>query len=255
MVSECEGISLALPSLVDVSTARVMDEYGKFSDAVGVDFRTWAQEEFGLPLAMENDARMAMIGEWMHGAGKDCDDLVMITLGTGIGTSVVLDGRVVRGKHGQAGCLGGHTAVRYDGRLCTCGNIGCAEAHASSSRLMEILNEEPSFLDSALSKLKNPDYKAVFELAEKGDACALVVRDKSLEVWSALAVTLVHSYDPERVIIGGGISKSSDVIVPYMQDFIDRHARTPWGQVEVFAASCGNDAALVAGEWLVENET
>src|SRR5207247_4367241 len=100
-ITSCGGIAVSFPSLIDVHTGRILAEYGKYADGPQVDLRAWAREALGLPLAIENDARMALIGEWRHGAGRGSDNLVMITLGTGLGTSAVIEGRVLRGKHGQ----------------------------------------------------------------------------------------------------------------------------------------------------------
>jgi glucokinase len=192
-VQECAGISLSVPSLVDVRSGRVVAEYGRFRDMPRLDLRGWAEAELGLPLAIENDARMATIGEWRYGAGRGCDDLVMITLGTGLGTSAVMEGRVVRGKHGQAGCLGGHLTLRYGGRLCGCGNLGCAEAEASTAFLAEVTKARPDFAGSGLAAEPLLDYAAVFRHAAAGDTCAHAIQDHSLLVWSSLAVSLIHA--------------------------------------------------------------
>jgi glucokinase len=220
-----------------------------------VDLRAWARQELGLPLAIENDARMALIGEWRHGAGRGSDDVVMITLGTGLGTSAVVEGRVVRGRHGQAGCLGGHFTVRYGGRACNCGNIGCAEAEASNAFLPTIAAERPDFAGSALSREPLIDYAAVIRHAAAGDVCARALLEHSVSVWGALAVSLVHAYDPEIVILGGGIMASGDAVLPAVRDYVLKHAHTPWGKVRVVASELGDQAALVAAEWLVREQT
>ena len=90
----CRGIGVSFPSLMDMATGRILADYGKYSDAMNIDLRAWAHQEFGLPLAIDNDARMALIGEWRHGAAKGCDDAVMMTLGTGIGTAAIMQGHV-----------------------------------------------------------------------------------------------------------------------------------------------------------------
>lgn len=251
-LADCAGIAVAFPSLVDNATGRVLAEYGKFADAPALDLRAWARAEFGLPLAVENDARMALIGEWRAGAGRDCDNLVLMTLGTGLGVGAVIEGRVLRGKHGQAGVLGGHLTVRYGGRPCNCGNLGCAEAEASTAFLRQIAESSPVWSQSALRRVPDLDYAAVFRHATAGDACALALRDHSLGIWSALAVNLIHAYDPERVILGGGIMASADVILPAVADYVNLHAHTPWGKVRVVASALGDHAALLAGEWLLQ---
>src|SRR5262249_5203514 len=142
------------------------------------------------------------------------------TLGTGLGASAVIEGRVLRGAHGQAGILGGHLTLRYGGQPCVCGNLGCAEAEASSAVLRELAEERPEFRASALAGEATLDYAAVFRLAANGDACALRLRQHSLEVWSALAVSLIHAYDPERLILGGGIMGSGEVILPAIREYV-----------------------------------
>lgn len=251
---DCTGISVAFPSLVDAKSGRVLAEYGKYADAMRLDLRAWAREEFALPLAIENDARMALVGEWKYGAGRGCDNVVMITLGTGLGTSAVIQGQLLRGQHGQAGVLGGHTTVRYGGRACNCGNIGCAEAEASTAFLSEVASGLPEWDSSSLRSGGPLNYAAVFKHSAEGDRCALKLREHSLLVWSTLAVNLIQTYDPELVIFGGGIMASADIILPAVRKYVEKHAHTPWGTVHVAASELGDVAALVAGEWLLEEQ-
>lgn len=250
--ADCAGVSVAFPSLVDNATGRVFLQGGKFDDAQGLDLRAWARTELGLPLALENDARMALIGEWRAGAGRGCDNLVMMTLGTGLGACAIIEGRVLRGKHGQAGVMGGHVTVRYGGRPCSCGNLGCAEAETSMAFLGQIAARMPAFDHSPLCRAATLNHGMIFKHAAAGDACALALRDHSIRVWSTLAVNLIHVCDPERVILGGGIMASADVILPAVTDYVHRHAHTPWGKVQVVPSALGDHAALVAGEWLLQ---
>lgn len=254
-LSDCAGVGVSFPSLIDYTKGRILDAYGKFDDAMAMDLRAWSRTELGLPLAIENDARMACIGEWQHGAGKGSENLVMVTLGTGLGTGVIMAGRVLRGLHGQAGVLGGHLTLRYGGRACACGNIGCAEAEASSFSLTDLASAHSGFVNSPLANEPRIDFATVFRHATAGDACAMALREHNLLVWSALAVSLVHSYDPELLLFGGGIMASADVILPALRDYVGRHAHTPWGQVRVEASALGDQAALVAAEWLVEEQS
>lgn len=248
----CAGIGLAYPSIIDTEHARILDHFGKFGDASTLDLRAWARAELGLPLAIDNDARMALIGEWRHGAGRGCGNVVMITFGTGIGTAVIQEGRVLRGVHGQAGILGGHLTTCLGGHPCVCGNIGCAEAEASTWALDRLVRERPNFADSALASEAEIDFAAVFGLATAGDACARALRDHALQVWSALAVNLIHAYDPERLVLGGGVMASRDIILPAIREHVERHAHTPWGRVNVVASELGDRAALLGCEWLVQ---
>lgn len=250
MVAACGGIGLSFPSIIDPRTGRVLTHFGKYTDAPELDLKAWAWSRFGLPLAIENDARAALIGEWQCGAGRGCDDLVMITLGTGIGTAAVCGGQPLRGAHGQACGVGGHFTLNHDGEVCEiCGNIGCAEHEASSAALPRLARREPDFAESALVLEDKLDYAAVFRLAAAGDACAIRLRDDALRVWGATAANLVLAYDVSRVIIGGGIAAAPEV-VPAIRDHIHRHAMTPWGKVEVVASELGDAAALLGCEWI-----
>ena len=252
-IAECDGIGISFPSIMHPETGRVLTHFGKYTDAPSLDLKAWAREEFGLPLAIDNDARTALIGEWQRGAGRGCDDLVMITLGTGIGTAAISGGRPMRGAHGQACGVGGHFTLNHAGDICDiCGNIGCAEYEASTASLPRLIAHAPGFEQSALAKEAKRDYAAIFRLAREGDAVSIRLRDYSLKVWGAAAANLVLAFDVSRVIIGGGIAKAPEAI-PAIRDHIHRHALTPWGKVEVLRAELGDDAALLGCEWLANN--
>jgi len=251
--SDVSGVGFAYPSLIPPRTTRITGTFGKFDDAAGFDLGPWAQQTLGLPLIVDNDARAALIGEWRAGAGRGSDDLVLLSLGTGIGTAAIIEGNILRGTHGQAGCLGGHLVVRPGGRPCSCGNIGCAEAEASTAVLPELARQRPDFSKSALSREAVLDYSAVFAHAQQGDPCALGLREHSIGTWSALAVSLVHAYDPEMLILGGGILRTPEPMLSNIRAYVERHAHTPWGRVKVVPSTLGDTAALIGCEWLVRN--
>jgi len=253
-LEQCQGVGFAYPSIIDTPRARILDHFGKFGDARTLDLQAWARETLGLPLAMDNDARMALVGEWRYGAGRGCSNLAIITLGTGLGASALIEGRVLRGVHGQAGILGGHLTVRYGGRPCVCGNLGCAEAEASTSVLAQLAQERADFAGSPLADEPVLDYAALFRLASHGDPCACALRAHSLQVWSALAVSLIHAYDPEKIILAGGVMGSGATILPFVQQYVARYAHTPWGTVQVVPSELGDQAALLACEWLVQEQ-
>lgn len=246
----CAGVFLAMPGLIDVAAARVVSVKEKYADAPAVDLRGWAAKLWGLPLRVENDARAALIGEWRAGAGRGATDLVMVTLGTGIGTAVLTGGQLLRGPDGTAGNLGGHLTVEVDGRTCSCGNVGCAEAEASQSVLAELARAQPEFADSPLADVHPLDYRAVFEWADAGEPVASALARRSLAVWAALAVSLVHAYDPERVVVGGGIARDPRVVAAMREAVVHRTwvARTP---PDVVPSTLRDDAALVAAEWVL----
>jgi glucokinase len=245
----CHILGMAFPSVI-ARTNRIAAAYGKYADAPQLDLAAWAIDELGMQLVIENDARLALIGEWKAGAGNDSNDLVMVTLGTGLGTAALVDGRVVRGRHGQAGVLGGHMTVRCGGRLCTCGNRGCAEAEASTSVVAQVARERADYAVSPLRTAQTADYETIFKLARAGDACAQGLRAEAIEIWSTMLVNLIHAYDPERVIVGGGILAGAKDFLPELERRTHAHAHTPWGRVEIVAARLGDGAALLGAAWL-----
>jgi glucokinase len=252
--AELLGIGVAFPSLIEPRTGKILAAYGKYDDAPGIDLVAWARDEFDLPLAIDNDTRCSLLGEWHHGAANGASDVVMVMLGTGIGVAALVDGQLLRGRHGQAGNFGGHLTVNYQGRLCTCGNVGCAEAEASTSVLPELFAALAGHKESSLTAQGKLDYDRVFTKAANGDAVALELCEYSLKIWSALTVNLIHAYAPELVLFGGGIMRSADVILPYIRDYAGKHAHTPWGGVAVGVSSLGDDAALLGGEILLRQQ-
>lgn len=242
---ECAGLALCFCGLADHAHSRVASTNAKYDDAPQLDLPGWCEKSLGVRFEIENDARMALLGEWYAGAARGFEDVVMITLGTGIGGATMIQGRLLRGKHAQAGCLGGHFPVLFNGRRCTCGAIGCAEAEASGWSLPEICRATDGFHSSPLSKEDPITFERLFHYAGAGDPVAVEVRDRCLAVWGAATVGLIHAYDPEVVMLGGGVMKSASTIIPFLQDYVSRHAWTPWGKVSVRCAQLGNQAALL----------
>ena len=242
---DCAGLAFSFCGLVDGRRNRVVSANGKYPDAPEMSLAGWCGQRFGIPFRMENDARMALLGEWFAGAARGHDEVVMVTLGTGVGGAAMLGGRLLRGKHFQAGCLGGHLPAVFDGRPCTCGALGCVEAEASTWSMPEVCRAAPGFDASALAAEPAITFEVLLRHARAGDAVASAVRDRCLAVWGAGAVGLIHAYDPEVMVYGGGIMKGAGDILPFLQDYVNRHAWTPWGKVQLRSAALGNRAALL----------
>lgn len=249
---QCSGIAIGFPGIVDARSSMICSTLKKFEDVLRVDLKQWASRAFGLPLRIENDARMAMLGEHFAGAAKGCSDAVMMTLGTGVGSATILSGKILRGAHAHAGCLGGHFTAKYDGRLCHCGNLGCAEAEASGWALPLIAKAWPGFEQSALRGLEALDFRELFTHAEQGDQVAREVCERCLNVWAANAVSLIHAYDPEVVVLGGGVMQSAGQIIPFVQQYVNQHTWSTWGKAQVRGAALGNAAALLGAVPLLQ---
>lgn len=251
--SSLGGVSLAFPGIVDVAGAKAAGTNAKYDDAPELDLRSWVRECWNVEFAMDNDARAAAVGEWLYGAGRGCRNMVMMTIGTGIGTGVVLDGHLLYGHNNCAGSLGGHLIVDYKGRRCTCGNIGCVEAHGSSFFLPEIMKDLSGVSEQFAEDPSNRNFRTLFEKYRKGDPEAVTVVESCMDVWAYGIVNYVHAYDPEIVVMGGGVMKSSDIILPYVREKVASLAWQPGDKVRIVASESGDDAALLSADYYFRN--
>ncbi len=249
--AQIAGIGISIPGIVDVTQNKVLSINKKHEAATQFDFNQWSQK-IGIPkLVMENDARSALVGERQYGAGKRCDNIVMITLGTGIGGAALINGKLLYGKHYQAGCLGGHFIINYHGDECSCGNIGCVESEASSWKLPELIKNHPLYANSGWVTEEELDFEKLIDKYRKNDSLAIDITHNCLKAWAATAINMIHAYDPEMVIFGGGIMSSYDIILPYVKKQTDKYAWTPWGKVAIKKAELQNSAALLGLNYLL----
>lgn len=246
---ELAGIVLAFPGIVDFKGKKAAATNAKYDDAPSIDLQEWAVKKFDVPFAIDNDARMALIGEWLYGAGMGSENMVMMTIGTGIGTGAIVDSRPLYGHNWCAGSLGGHMTVDYRGRKCTCGNIGCVEAHSSSFFLPQIIREHPEIAPGFRDDVSNYNFKTLFGKYREGDRDATIVVTECMDVWSAGIVEYIHAYDPEIVVIGGGVMRSEDIILPYIRQKVEKYSWQPITKVKIAASSLGDDAALLSSSY------
>lgn len=231
---------------------KVLSTNGKYDDAVGVDFCKWARERTGLLLRMENDARGALLGEWRYGAGLGVNNLVMVTLGTGIGTAVILDGKPFTGSHFSGGILGGHILVNSGGRRCSCGAVGCLESEASGWVLPELVRSHAQYPESSLFGLDTIGYFELLTHAAAGDACACAVQEHCFRMWGEALVSFIHMYDPQRIVIGGGLMNSPELVLASFRETVAKHI---WGdpeQVDIVVTQHPNDAGLIGAAALFQ---
>ncbi|MDR2138847.1 MAG: ROK family protein [Tannerella sp.] len=251
---QLNGVGLAFPGLVDPKESRVLSTNLKYDDARDFDLRGWVERQWGVPFYIDNDARLAAVGEWYRGAARGRDNVVMVTLGTGIGTGVILNGKALYGPHFQAGSLGGHFVLDYRGRTCSCGNTGCVETLASSFFLPTIIREHPCLTEAFKREAAAYGFREIFALSRQGHREATLLRDECLEVWAATVITCIHAYDPEMVVIGGGVAKSADIVLPHIKKRVNERAWCPWGKVQIAGALLGDRAALAGLDYCLHSK-
>lgn len=215
-----DAIGIAVPGVVDLRTSSLLSAHGKYAELLDLDLAAWSQTRFGSRAVVENDARAALIGEIADGVARGARDAVLIVLGTGIGTAAILDGRIVRGRHGHGAILGGHVTVDLDGPRCPCGNIGCAEALASTWALDAAAAAGELVLGPQLAARRAAGsaigIRDVIETRDEAESAAIL--DRYLRTWAAVVVSQCHAFDPDVVIVTGGVMRAREVILPALRD-------------------------------------
>jgi len=241
------GIGVATAGPLDTASGTIID-IPTLPGWKGFPLRRRLEVVFGSNVRVEGDAIAAAYGEWQFGAGRSLRHLVYVTVSTGIGGGVVLDGRLAHGRCGLAGHVG-HLRLAESGPTCSCGAMGCFEAFASGRALdrlaQEAVREHPTSLLATLSQGTNADARRLFEAARSGDAvCVDIVRREA--AYLGLAFTsLIHLYSPERVIVGGGVSRDFDLLDEGIHAIIRRDALAPFRDIPVVPAGLGEDSGLV----------
>ncbi len=209
------------------------------------------EERLGLPTALTNDANAAAIGEMTYGAARGMKDFIMITLGTGVGSGIVINGQLVYGHDGFAGELG-HVIVRHDGRLCGCGRRGCLETYCSATGVARTAREflaartEPSLLrEIPAEEIVSKD---VYDAAVKGDQLAQdIFRFTGDILGEALANAIAFS-SPEAIVLFGGLTKSGDYIMKPVAEAIDRNILNIYkGKTKLLISELKDSDAAVLG--------
>ena len=220
-----DGVAIAMPGVVDQRRGCLVAAHDKYGYVIDMDIRAWAAAEFGVPAALENDARSALMGEVAFGCAVGEDNAILVILGTGIGTAAMIGGRLFHGAHDHGGILGGHITVQLDGPACNCGNVGCAEVVASTWALERKLREHPQFSGSSWwgDRLARGGV-GIKDLLESQDlTVSRDILDQYLRAWGAVIVGLCHAYDPSLVIVSGGVMRSAETILPRLTTYVHAH--------------------------------
>ncbi len=208
-----------------------------------------AEEMFkriGIPVFLDNDANMAGLGEYSYGAGKGCREMLMVTLGTGVGGGLILSGTVYRGASGGAGEFG-HMIVCRDGELCTCGRKGCLEAYIGTRGILRTLREKLVVEESSLGDIPPEEVtpRDISRAAEAGDKTAKAVLEEAGR-WLGVAVgSVANLLNLERAVIGGGVAAAGEFILsPAREAAAETTLKVSRAALEIVPASLGNAAGL-----------
>ena len=253
---EVGGVCLAVPGNILASENKVI--FSPNLHAIeGVDLKKELEGRTGLSITVENDANAAAWGEFRFGVGSEVDNLIFITLGTGVGGGVIFENVLLRGTQGAGGELG-HMTIQATGPRCACGNRGCLEALASGSaiqrRAREVASEQPG---SALGKLaidRQVLGEDVTELAREGDEAAISVLEEA-GLWLGIGLaSLVNIFNPEVIAVGGGAAKAGELILDRAREEVFLRARSPGRDlVEVKEATLGPESGVLGAAALARD--
>lgn len=204
------------------------------------------RNKFNIPVYLDNDANVAAIGEFMLGAAKGTENMVYITVSTGVGGGAVINGKIYRGNTSNALEIG-HTTILPDGPRCNCGNHGCVEALASGTAIAKRAKEAiERGLDTTLANYENVTSYEVFREAEKGDIVATDILDRSLNYLGICVANTITSFDPEMVVIGGGVSKGGDIVFERVQQVVNERCFEAMAEAcKIVPAGLGTDAGVI----------
>ena len=209
----------------------------------------------GLKVRVANDANIAALGESWMGSGKGFDSVIMVTLGTGIGGGIVIDGQILSGAHGAAGEIGHLTVNEQELEACGCGRFGCLEQYASATGIARYArktlanNEEPSRLrEIAPEELTAKD---IFDVAKEGDRIANEVVENVCRLLASALAKICVVVDPEAVLIGGGVSKAGQILLDAIVEPFQGMAFHACKDTKILLASLGNDAGIYGGVRLI----
>jgi glucokinase len=256
-IDQFDGIGLGSPGTID-------HERGTIKGAFNLN---WTDEVYpvrdiqkgtGLPVVIENDANVAALGERWQGAGNNADDVVFVTLGTGVGGGIIANGKLIQGQNGAAGEIG-HVTVDPNGFMCTCGKRGCLETIASATGIVRVARDRASEyagsseLKAMLDDGQDISAKDVFDLAKKDDDLALMVADYVCDSLGFVLGNIANTLNPKYIVIGGGVSAAGE----FLLNKVDKAMRanefaTIKDSTELRLASLGNGAGVIGAASLIK---
>lgn len=254
---DIEGIGFGFPGQVDYKSGIVRNA-PNIPGWVEVPIAKLIEDEFKIPTRVDNDVRCAALGELNYGAGKGCENLVCITVGTGIGSGLIINGKLVRGASNAAGEIGHIKLQMHDGPVCGCGDTGCLEAFASGPSIVAMAEEyikggkSTKYREMCGDEQLSPYFVA--EAAKSGDPVAKRIFAITGEYIGIGLASVVNLLNPERIIVGGGVADAGDLLLEPLKTTLKSRAMQIAGSaVEVVPAQLGNTAGVIGASLLIES--
>lgn len=246
---DIKSIGIGTPGSINTEKGTLVYA-NNFKFGTNVPMRELMQKYIDKPVYLGNDANVAALGEVVAGAAKGHKSAVMVTLGTGVGGGIIINGEIYEGQY-SAGAEIGHIMLIHNGEQCTCGRKGCWEAYASATGLIRqtkaAMLANPDSLMNKLTNIENISGKTAFEAARKGDAVGQAVVKEYIEYIAEGLVDMINIFRPEILIIGGGICNEGEYLLKPLREFINKYVYGGNLQPEqkLSVAKLGNDAGII----------
>lgn len=238
-----EGIGVSATGQIDVNSGTVIGVGAQLGDWLGSPVKKILEDRFHLPVTVINDANAAALGEQTFGRAKGKENVLVVTVGTGIGGGIIENGRLIQGRRGIGGEIG-HYIINFDGVVCPCGNRGCFERYGSTGALVRRFTENVALLEKLGVPAEDVNGKVIFDHLNDADVSATV--NSWIDSIAFGIIGLVHIFNPEMVLIGGGISREDEHFIRPLREKILNGAMEQFAKdLEVEAAALGNNAGLL----------
>ncbi len=236
------GIAVSSTGQVDGIHGKVIGGIPLIPGWIGTDLVEILEKKYRLPAVLENDVNCAALGEFWKGAGKGEKDFLCLTIGTGIGGGIVIDGDIYRGAGYAAGEFG-HFQIEKNGRVCSCGKRGCYEAYASTGSLIRLVKEKISL---------ELNGREIFGMIHRGEREFVEMFDLWCDYITDGLGTLSYIFNPSLIIIGGGVSAQGEFLTGRLKESLDRKIPTNYSRgLNLRAAELGNDAGILGATYLL----
>ncbi len=247
---EFGGFGAAMPAIVN-SHSGVILRSPNLPQLNDLEFSKVFAERLGLPVILENDANAAAVGERWKGASQGVLNSIHVTLGTGVGGGIIIDGTLIRGIDGTAGEIG-HIAVEPEGHPCGCGSRGCVEQYSSATAMIRLAKElMPKYPETQLRSGSELTPLEMFEAGVKGDRLSLEVFRLAATYLGIALGGLVNVLNPEAIVIGGGVSAGWDLLIePLRSEILRRAFPHPGERVKLMRSELGDDAGILGAAFL-----
>ena len=247
---EVDGIGIGVPGPVNaegdvIAAVNLFWGYKKLSKELN--------ELTGLTVKVGNDANVAALGEAWKGAAAGAKNVILVTLGTGVGGGIIVDGKIVAGHHGAGGEIGHANVMHDETETCNCGNKGCLEQYTSATGIVRLAKQELASSEepSVLREEKELSAKAVLDGYKSGDALSVRVMDKVGEILGGALAMFTAVVDPETIVIGGGVSKAGQPLVDCIASHYKKYAFSACRETPIVIANLGNDAGIYGAAKMV----